>query len=217
MGPKIHAEIEGNRIATRSPWYPKAAAEAKSVPGYSWNKSAKAWTYPLDYQTCLALRRIYGDRLVIGPELWAWAAEEKARRSYLSEASKRMDAEIYRVPEISPRLAEAMGSRTYQRSGAAFGAVAGSVLFADQPSLGKTSMALATLMEADAWKGRHLVIAPKTSLATVWKRWPLDGRGGCLGTGGPEGPGRRSRSILEPVRPRRVLVHQPGHASDEDR
>lgn len=63
-----------------------------------------------------------------------------------------------------------MKSRTYQRSGARFGAVAGSFLLADEPGLGKTAQALAAIIESGRWEGEHLIVAPKVSLESVWRR-----------------------------------------------
>lgn len=143
---------------------------AKKVLGHNWNGQNKVWTYPLDLQTCRDLRQVYGDRLVIGPELNAWAHAAVNHENQMVQLGRSMDAELTTVFEHSPKLAKAMASRTYQRSGARFVATGRRVLIADEPSLGKTATSLAGIMEAGAWEGDHLVVAPKTSLKSTWAR-----------------------------------------------
>lgn len=90
-----------------------------------------------------------------------------------------------------------MGARTYQRVGARFGAVAGSFLLADEPGLGKTATALAAIMEGGDWDGDHLIIAPKVSLDSVWRRqigmWMPFAQSVAV----PEGRAKRERAMKE--------------------
>lgn len=167
---KVNIERVGDRIFLTSPWYAGAAEKAKRVPGASWRKTEKVWSYPLSLLSCRKMREVYGDDLVIGPDLYAWSRAEVDREKHLSHLGKQMDANLDLVPQISPRLAEAMASRTYQRSGAAFIKAARSCLLADEPSLGKTAMSLAGVMEAGRWSGNTLVIAPLTALDATWGR-----------------------------------------------
>jgi SNF2 family DNA or RNA helicase len=184
---------------------------AKEIPGASWRKSNRVWTYPLNLHTCRDLRRVFGDKLVIGPELTAWARAAVAHEKEMTELGRKMDADLQVVPEISPRLAKAMSSRTYQRSGSRFVARGMRVLIADEPGLGKTATALGGLMEAGFWEGSHLVIAPKTSLVSTWARqirlwtdaeaWPM-----------PEGRAAREQTWREfkaSTAPSKFLIVNP--------
>lgn len=166
----VVAEKVGNRIEVSSPWYPEAPQHAKAVPGYKWNKTKKVWTYPLSMITCRKLRKVYEDRLEIGPDLWAWAAAEGARERSLATLGAQDTGTLTVVPRVSPGLAEAMATRPYQIAGARFAATARAAGIFDDPGLGKTAMSLAAIMEAEEWRdgSRHLVIAPKTAVQATW-------------------------------------------------
>lgn len=166
----INIERFKDRIFLRSPWYPGCAEEAKSVPGASWRKTEKVWSYPLSLTTCREMREVFGKRLNIGPALYEWAKAEVAKETELHALGRKYDAELTLVPQIAPDLAVAMQTRTYQKSGAAFIARARSTLIADEPSMGKSVMALAGIMESGAWEGQHLVVAPVTALDSTWGR-----------------------------------------------
>ena len=169
MGP-VRIWLEDDRILLSCGWYPAVAADCKKVAGARWMKERKIWSYPLSMQTLRAMRAVFAERLDPSPELWHWAKDERrAERATLS-LSRTYDAELRMIPELSPVLAKAMASRTYQRSGARYIAEGGNVCIADEPGLGKTATALGGLMESDNWRGNHLVIAPKSSLNSVWGR-----------------------------------------------
>lgn len=165
------AEMVGNRIHLRTPF--KYKDRCKSIIGARWSKDAYAWTYPLDMETCRRLRDEFGDELEIGPELWAWAAEAKAREA---EATKLIDiskvdftevAKLDRVPKVAPTVWSAMQQRPYQPVAAKYMAAMERCLNADQPGIGKTIETLGALIERGI-TGRVLVLAPKTSALTVW-------------------------------------------------
>jgi len=139
-----------DRITLTAPWSPSMASECKSVTGASWSKIYHVWSYPLSLNTLRSLRRVFGDQLRPDAEIVAWAKVAGKRERSLGRLARRDDAKLRFVPKVSPKLATAMAERTYQRSGARFGAVAGSCLFADEPGLGKTAMSIATLIEAEA-------------------------------------------------------------------
>lgn len=159
---------QGYRIHLKSGWFPGVADMCKSVPGASWNKTEKLWTYPCDVPTCRALRRVFTDMLQIGPQLTAWARKAIAEEDALRALGRLRDAELMVVPGLAPKMAEAMARRTYQRVAARFIARARKVCIADEPAMGKTLEILAGLMEAEVWHGPHLIVAPKTSLDIVW-------------------------------------------------
>ena len=187
---EVRAEIFGERIAvvpqprTR---FPGDYEMSKAVPGGNWNKDQHFWHYPLTLSTCRILRSVYTDMLVVGPELKAWARAEIAKTSYMKDLAAQQDTTLTRVPEAAPLIDAAMSTRTYQRVGAKFLALNRFVLLADEPTLGKTIQYLGGLVEGDNERGMHLIIAPKSSLYSVWAQeifkwtdyhpfWMPDGR-----------------------------------------
>jgi SNF2 family DNA or RNA helicase len=109
-------------------------------------------TLPLTLEACRSLRSLYGDQLVIDPDLGRWALE--ARRNP--------------VARIAPAMAAAMRSRPFQLTAARAVAAKRNIGILDEGGLGKTVEALAGLMLADNWEGRHLVICPKTAVLSTW-------------------------------------------------
>lgn len=170
----VHSQGK-DRVALKSGWRPGIAEDCKSVSGANWNATKKAWTYPLSMHTLRRLREVFGDELVVAPALNAWARAEVAKEKELSALAKVYDADLQKLPAISPTLATAMGTRTYQRVACRFAATAGSWLLADEPGLGKTATAIGAIMESGEFFSEHLVIAPKSSLDSIWgaqlRRW----------------------------------------------
>jgi SNF2 family DNA or RNA helicase len=54
--------------------------QIKMIPGKKWDRKAKRWTLPKSYAACIVLRELFGDRIVVEPELAAWARSERNRR-----------------------------------------------------------------------------------------------------------------------------------------
>jgi SNF2 family DNA or RNA helicase len=57
------------------------AYQIKMIPGKKWDRKAKRWTLPKSYAACIVLRELFGDRIVVEPELAAWARDERERRN----------------------------------------------------------------------------------------------------------------------------------------
>lgn len=152
----------------------------KTVPGARFAPKAGGspahWVMPASLSACYALRERFGNQLRVGSALSAWAREEIARAKRMETLGASRDADLLRIPEVSPVLDAAMASRRYQRVGARFVAEGRSVLLGPQPGLGKTLMAIGGIIE-DGVPGPYLVVAPKTATHVVWKReiprwWP---------------------------------------------
>lgn len=175
----IAVEKVRNRIHLVSP-RPTPGLGGK-IPGANFCKGSNGkspyWSLPLSIETCRALRETFGKTLEIGPDLWDWAQAAIEAELAMAELLTATDAELVRVPAIAPKLAEAMGNRTYQRVGAAFLARFGGGLLGDEMGLGKTLQAIAAVIEADV-PGPYLVICPKTAVEAVWAseitRWVPD-------------------------------------------
>jgi SNF2 family DNA or RNA helicase len=144
--------------------------ECKAVSGARWSDTSKAWTYPLSMDTLRSLRIAFGKELNPDEALLDWARAERRKETQAKSYASHHDASLTILPSVAPILAEAMSSRTYQKSGAAFSRVAGNVLIADEPGLGKTALALAAIIESGKWEGAHLVSAPKTAITSTWVR-----------------------------------------------
>src|ERR1039458_1715943 len=102
-------------------------------------------------------------------------AERRIRLSGMRPADPELERlragasnDLPRLNEQCPELALALHRRPYQLSGAAFILRARRCLLGDQPGLGKTYQAIASIVESGAQ--RVIVIAPKTSLRSVWQR-----------------------------------------------
>jgi hypothetical protein len=72
------AEREGNKIVVRAEYNDRD--RCKEIPGHGYDSKRKLWRYPLSWATCVIMRGVFGDRLQIGPELAAWASDERVRR-----------------------------------------------------------------------------------------------------------------------------------------
>lgn len=178
---KIRVEKVGNRVLLAADG-PTPGLKGL-IPGAYFRKD-KLWSFPLEFETCLLLRERFGVSLAIGPELRSWAKAEKAHRTGMKERAGAPDADLKRLHEVAPKLAGAMGSRTYQRSGVRYVVDAigrdgrKRALLADTVGLGKTAQALGACLENDV-PGPYLIVCPKTAVNATWsaeiRRWlPTD-------------------------------------------
>jgi len=179
----MRAEVttDGRSILARIPYAngsgPKAA---KRVPGAKadWDKTGakdvfKGWKYPLTMDTCRALRKEFGDELVILPALATWARTEVERERELEELREEViDSVTFKLLELqAPDLLAAMRHRPYQMAGSAFLLTAKACILGDDPGLGKTLETLAAIIESDAKD--ILVVCRRTATRTVWERETL--------------------------------------------
>jgi SNF2 family DNA or RNA helicase len=177
--------------------------QAKEIPGarplYEKREGSRdrfiGWTYALDLAVCRKFRHVFGDELVIGPDLSEWAWAERGREKELEALRAGQGAMLERVPAAAPKLWAAIQPRPYQVAGAAFAARSGAVLVADEAGSGKTLQALAALVEAGA--RRVLVFAKRTALRTVWQREAERWLGGGVAVWLARGTHRQREEILE--------------------
>ena len=169
----VFVEREGNRIQLRAAWAPDVPAKCKRVSGARWSPAQKVWTYPLDWNTCVALRDVWGSELQIGDDLAAWARAAKAADAALRDIADGalMDASdaLPRVYEEAPGLAAAVASRPYQVAGAKYIETGRRVLVGDQPGMGKTLETMAAFVQAGV-TGPILVFCPQTAIRATWER-----------------------------------------------
>jgi SNF2 family DNA or RNA helicase len=132
---------------------------------------------------CRKFRDEFGADLNIGPELWAWAQNERDRETQLHAAGSIRDMDVMagitldRIKDLAPTMWAAMTNRPFQPVASLYCAEAKQSLLADQPGVGKTIESLGALIEAGLC-GRILVIAPLKSTQAVWEpevhRWLSD-------------------------------------------
>jgi SNF2 family DNA or RNA helicase len=164
----VEAGIFGKRIALSSPSSLRGLREA--VPGAYFSKTEKRWSVPLTMDHCRALRAHFGPSLRILPSLDQWARDQRRSEVELGTIGRSLKGCGFGVvPRRYPAMWKALSNRPYQLSGAFFLSQARSALNADSPGLGKTLTAIAGIVEAKQ-PGPYLVVAPQTSLDTVWER-----------------------------------------------
>jgi Zierdtviridae DNA helicase len=147
----------------------------KEVPGKKFTDREHGgpfWSIPADMMSAKKLRDVFGDRLVLGDAVTVWGREARAAQRNLDVLALADDAELPVVKAQNPELWDYM--KPYQRADAAFLA-AGAPLNANEAGLGKTVEVIASMIERGDDKGPSLIVAPATSLETVWetelKRW----------------------------------------------
>lgn len=176
----VRAEKAGNRILLMSSHATPGLKDF--IPG-AYFRDDKRWSFPLELETYKLLRERFGAKLEVGPLLWDWAKIEKRKRAELAEVAGSLDADLKFLPSVAPRLADAMSTRTYQRSGVRFIADTQGrdgrrrALLADTVGLGKTAQALGSVLESEA-AGPFLIVCPKTAVNATWaaeiRRWLPD-------------------------------------------
>lgn len=141
------AERQGNRITIADArWSEKEIIAA--IAGARWDEKSKTWTLPLSWATCLQLRAGFGDNLINGEQLAAWAWRE-------------FDGRIKPALALREQLTRVPGAGydyqlyDFQTSGAEFLAVAtwtqdadspaGGAMLADEMGLGKTAQIYAVI------------------------------------------------------------------------
>jgi SNF2 family DNA or RNA helicase len=177
----IRAEIAANRqaIDLRFPYSPEDVATVKLVPGRRFVGAPEGplWRVPLDMYTGRKLRELFGNRLQLGPGLMAWGREQRNVERNLASITSATDYPLEQL-QISRKLPElATWFRPYQRADVAALAAA-SMLNGNDQGLGKTTEIIGAVYEANLEHGPHLVVAPLTSLESVWafeiERWTGD-------------------------------------------
>ncbi len=179
----IHLELHGTRIWMANPYRGDIRTRATTIPGSDWAHGPKptlwsrqvagrrakgVWTFPMNYRTCLDLRREFGDEnLVIHPELEAWAREEKQTRLELSQILATKEMPTPRLEREYPDLAEAVHRRPYQSVGIAYTCRARRNIIGDEPGLGKTLQAAGAAVELGL-TGPCLVLAPTSAASITW-------------------------------------------------
>lgn len=165
----VAVELDDSKkhIVIRAEWRLKEVC--KALPGASWDAKEQIWRIPLSWTGCLSLRSTFKDSLEIGPELAAWARNEKVNRIDACNDLRDVEAMDSGDSDLFP----------HQRAGVEFLAKARRALLADEPGLGKTAQAIRSLKRLhDSGEDIFpaLIVCPNT-LKKNWQRefdkwWP---------------------------------------------
>lgn len=229
MGSKVYADkTENGKLRVTFDYDPRVVDEIKQIPGRKWvpaDKGGPAWDFPLDVQVGRRLRERFGRDFIVRAELKEWATTEVAHASKLANLATAPSAPLATLPDVLPDLWRAVHTGpkgrglpleeleqmieenpdgSYQTADIGYLAAADNPLNGNQPGLGKTLETIAAIFEAGADDGPHLVLAPLTSLESVWetelRRWQPHPVWRCEGSAydkswiindflGTEGPG----------------------------
>lgn len=162
-----------------------------SLPGAKYDVHEHRWLAPLTWATCVGMRGIFDDRLIVGDKLaqWAWN-EYESRIKPAIELRQAWDADG--DEKLYP----------FQRAGVQFLAYARRALLCDEMGTGKTIQAIRTLAELTS-RGENvfpaIVVAPNNMVLT-WKKeietwWP----------------GLIVHTVKGSATARRKILEQPGH------
>jgi SNF2 family DNA or RNA helicase len=197
MNCKAELNEKGDRIEVTFPFDPEAVKAIKAVPGARFvpkDKGGPMWRLPADLTSGRLLREQFGDGLELGPKLKRWGRTAARKEENLTSLALADDAELEIVPKKLPLVMKAIAgkpmpelklpkthmlskkrpARPFQRADIKFLSMADAIN-SNEPGSGKTLEAIAAVFEAELDMGPQLVVAPKTSLETVWQteleRW----------------------------------------------
>lgn len=165
----VYVELDDSlsHIQINAEWRLKEICRA--LPGSAWNAKDQVWRIPLSWTGCLALRSTFKSELEIGPQLSAWAKNEKESRIDPSNFLRDIEEQAEGDADLFP----------HQRAGVDFLVKSRRALLADEPGLGKTAQAIRALkkmFDAGSEVFPALIICPNT-LKSNWERefdkwWP---------------------------------------------
>lgn len=130
----------------------------QDISGAKWNPDWKMWTYPLEYQTVLEVKKRFGS-LHMSDNVAKWVERVEQRRAVLMDLKGLEDAEI-----TSPNADKLF---PFQRVGVNFGKHARKFLLADDMGLGKTFQSILITEELECKK--TLMIGLKACYRT-WRK-----------------------------------------------
>jgi SNF2 family DNA or RNA helicase len=191
----IHPDRE-HRILAQFSYNPAYVTLIKEIEGAEFIGKERplgpAWHLPLMLGVCTDLKNLFGQNLRVEEDVKKWYKAENERQAEMRGHMDALDGDLSSLPQELPELAGTL--HPYQRAAAVFGANAHNFLIADQPGLGKTLETIAAIYEGGT-QGSTLIIAPKTSLESVWEKEILMWGSGMVYTY-PEKGGKKVRERL---------------------
>lgn len=159
-GREYQVSIEGDFVILCFNYDPKMITAIKAnVPTAKWDSKSRSWRIPkADIMTVLRFAMVHN--FTMDDELMVEARNVASHAKAMREASESLDADI-EIPNIQIPLLP------YQRAGVAYMQRVRKGILGDQPGLGKTAQAIATVASEDAFPA--VVICPNT-LKINWER-----------------------------------------------
>lgn len=180
MAPKVIADLseDGANINVHFDFDNDLVQKVKTVPGARFvgknQPGGPYWKVPADIDIARSLSMAMGKDMKLTPRLRDWGKTSTAEYRRLAKLAFADDAVLTVLPGVLPELAATL--RPYQRADVAY--IAGNphnTLIANQPGLGKTLETIGAIFESERDAGSNLVVAPITSLESVWayelNRW----------------------------------------------
>ena len=144
----------------------KKIGGAKFVPK---DKGGPKWRIPATVDSHLSVGEYFhAEDLQWEPSILEEIADRKRKSALLKSMSTAETAELQMLPELNPKLHAWVSTRGYQLADIAYMAAAPNPLNTNQPGTGKTVETIASIYEAGLEQGPVLVVAPATSLYSVW-------------------------------------------------
>lgn len=147
--------LDDEHIIVDTQWNEKELI--KQVPGARWDPTAKHWTVPLTWASCIILRGVFRETLTIGDRLreWAWpVATEMNERIAMRSL---VEPEMRVLPQLYP----------FQEIGARFLVRTKETILGDEMGTGKTVQTIAALNITQALPA--IVVCPN-SVKRHWER-----------------------------------------------
>lgn len=176
---KAFAEIspDGMKIEVHFRYDRDLYNSIKAVPDARFkgaHEGGPLWLVALNLDVARRVNEEFGDRIVYGQALRQWIRESRKREANLHDMATRDDVPLKDL-KIAKKLPElAKWFRPYQRADVKFLATTSALNLLEQ-RLGKTTETIGAVFESDLEHGPQLVVAPRTSLNTVWRyeieRW----------------------------------------------
>lgn len=152
---------DSGRIVVRTEWNERELI--KQVPGARWDPIQKHWHLPLTWASCVVLRGVFTDKLIVGDRLnsWAWQQRPRVERLMAMRNLTKLTREDDWSIDYDDRLYD------FQRVGSMFVQIAREAILADEMGTGKTIQVLDALDVTEQYPA--LVVCPN-SVKTHWHK-----------------------------------------------
>lgn len=156
----ITLDERGKTFVYRSGYSTAIRDECREIPGRRWDGKSKTWRFPLGAASYVKALVEKFDATV-GPDAAPYLQVESADAEVMREASRAFDADIV-IPDIAEPL------YAYQLAAVRYAQLARwRCVIGDEPGLGKTRVAVASTMLAEAWP---LIVVCPTIVEVHWLR-----------------------------------------------
>mgnify|MGYP001591994157 CR=1 FL=1 len=164
-------EIDDNRIVITTEFHDRHLVQ--ELPGARYDRKAERWSAPLSWASCLTLRGLFGDRLEVGENLFAWSWD--AFRTRIQPATTMRDQ--LELSEPFPELDAIEEGRDrhlypYQRVAVAFLDTNRHALLCDPPGTGKSGVVIRFLQLLASRKEDvfpALIVCPNSLKFATWQ------------------------------------------------